>query len=124
MSSKKKAKRAVPSLEWTSYAMFSGIVRGQDKTLMVVVTSQSGRWSVSALETPTALVGSVQGVFDDHAHKVIGTYDDIPSAFRAAESFALSWGKKHKVARFDVCTCEAIDDVTKIRNGATERRAS
>jgi len=104
-------KRVVPKLEWSAIATFGAHAHRGDRSLFVAVqTAQllpTNTWTVMAIET-SVNSASPQAVFDDHNHAVVGVYDDVMQAMRAAESYALSWLKNHKQTQVIACECEGI----------------
>lgn len=59
----------------------------------------------AAVETPADLMNA-EDVFADHAHAVIGVFDEHVDAKNAATDYAVKWLRGGKVA--EPCECEAI----------------
>lgn len=95
-------------MKWFSNAQFLARLEQGGRKLGLVVQENDGEtWGVMALETTAD--GSIDAVLDDHAHKVVGYYDNLSEAFLAAESFAAAWQKGHRTTAMEKCDCAEIE---------------
>jgi len=94
--------------EWTTQSAFALAVQRGERALAVMVSVRNGfEWHVVAIETSSG-IRSMGDLFSEHAHKVVGTYDEVSRAMQAAESFARSWLKGTKSTRHEQCECGEI----------------
>jgi hypothetical protein len=102
----------VTKLNWTTQAQFIGTYdfkpTGRRLGLVIAADVIGDTFQLVALETSAAAT-KVEDVFEDHAHKVVDRFDDIPSAFKAAEKYCKEWVKAQKEkAALQKCECEEI----------------
>lgn len=91
--------------------------RADGRALGCVAQRLSDRWTISAFEAQSN--AGMQGVLDDHAHQILGTYNGITVALEAAESFAASWLKRGK--NLIACECPAIEELQQGRSKKTPK---
>lgn len=91
--------------DWTATAALSLHVRKGSMSLHIGVTpsGEPDQWNALAISAPakSGLQG-LQAVLDNHAHKLIGTFD-LGTAIREAEKYALAWR-----AEDTKCGCDEI----------------
>jgi hypothetical protein len=96
------------AIQWAHQTQLVAVVARPDNTKLALSVSQvfgiGDLWTVAAVETRGK---SLEGVFEDHGHKVLGEYD-FPGAILAVESYVKAWLKGHKVAKIEQCACEEI----------------
>ena len=92
-----KTKKTQVDMQWAAVAGFMCHVDREDgRRLAVSVWSgDGGKWGVMAIEGADG-VDEAQGLLDNHAHKLVGSYPTPLKAIEAAESFARAWLKKWK----------------------------
>jgi hypothetical protein len=71
-----------------------------------IIEHATGVWSAAALVTPFVRGGSVQQVFDNHAHEAFGDFRTVKAAKRACEKYARAWLRKQPQRA--QCACESI----------------
>lgn len=76
--------------DWTATSALSLHVRKGGMSLHVGITAAGDRdlWNVLAIAAPSK--AGAQAVLDNHAHKLIGTFD-LGTAIKEAEKYALAW---------------------------------
>ncbi len=94
-------------IAWATQAQFFASVSRDGLKLGVVCQLMGSKWQVLALTTPDATT-TVDELFENHAHKVVGFYDSPTEALTAAESFARAWHRDFKATRANDCTCEEM----------------
>jgi len=94
---------------WRLEAQLRKFFDREDLLLLLVINEAPVGYAVVALEIPKeAANGSVEDVFDVHAHKFVGNYETLGNAMKAADSFGEAWVKSYKSTRSEQCDCEAI----------------
>ncbi|MHB8107727.1 MAG: hypothetical protein ACYDH4_09935 [Candidatus Cryosericum sp.] len=118
-----------PGLNWSSIGSFYAEVTqaGRRLVLQTAPIPPTGKWTVIALES--GIVDTVDAVFDDHAHKNLGTFRTPFEAIAAAELYAASWVRlRQRVAPtlggppdalLKPCTCKPVS-----RSSARAKRVS
>lgn len=94
--------------DWRAEASLTLEVKKESSVLRIVVAASRGQWLAIALETPES-AQEIEAVFGNHAHKLVGTYDDMLRAVEAAEAFSRCWLRGTKSTRLgEKCNCEEI----------------
>jgi len=90
---------------WTSQAGFVLISPERNgRRLAVTVMQRAG----SAWELVAAELRDLQNPLDDHSHKVLGRFEELPVAIAAAEDYEESWAEG--LLTLKPCDCEEIAD--------------
>jgi hypothetical protein len=86
--------------------IFNATLESQTSRVALLVAQKDDVWIAAAVETPLGN-STLNGVFEDHAHAVIGEeYRTAMAAKRAANRFARAWFAKHAAA--PRCPCKTI----------------
>lgn len=104
-----RVRAAFVGSDWTPLTQFLRLFdRGDGRTLGCVVSKVAdANWVAMAIVTPTG--GTIESVFGDHSHQLVGHYASIDLTIAAAESYATSWLKGHKTANgAEACACKEI----------------
>lgn len=104
--------RAALRLEWRPQVLYGCSIIRRDRALFLAVQEQYGKIQVLALEGP--FEASLDQVFNDHAHAVIGTFHSWSAAFDAAERYARNWKPNKKTP----CECAPIQGAPAIESSA------
>jgi len=99
--------------EWREVTVRTLVVRTRVRTLGVNVTELPGPlFLVAAVEVPTdpAMMRhgarDLEGLYDDHGHKVVAEHPTLEGARVAAEAYAEMWEAQRE--RIDACACEVL----------------
>jgi hypothetical protein len=96
------------ALTWTTTAQFGAVVRSETKILGLFVSNADGkRWTVVGVETPNTRKLTLEGVFDQHGHEIVGSFDSPSEAFSAAEAYARTW--RAREVEIEGCGCKTIE---------------
>jgi hypothetical protein len=105
--------------DWTATSALSLHLRKGGMSLHVGITAAGDRdlWNVLAISAPAK--AGTQAVLDNHAHKLIGTFD-LGTAIKEAEKYARAWR-----AADSQCGCgEIAPSAAVIRRSHAARRAA
>ncbi len=95
-------------MQWSTAAQFVCTVTRENVRLGVACQLVGDRWQVLALTTPVT-TETAEDLFQDHSHKLVGTYASPTAAIAAGEGFARAWLRDFKATRFaDGCECDEI----------------
>ena len=84
-----------------------------------------GAWQLAALETP-AVPGDAwqQGLFENHAHKLLAEAASLAEGLAAADAYAATWKASNAAAEPCGCGEIAIDDVLEAAERAADGAAA
>lgn len=85
--------------------MFNIGIRMKKRTLVVMIMPIVGRWECAAVETASS-AETVGDVFEEHGHKVLGSFTDMQKAVDACEGYARKWVKGQQ--KIEACECKEI----------------
>lgn len=96
-------------LSWSATTQLIATTTQGDRRIALVLSPlpMSRKWAVTAIETPASF-DDAQGVLDEHAHKIVGTYPSLRKSIEAADSFVESWRKGRQATSFEPCACDEI----------------
>jgi len=105
-TSKKPVRRRLPSIDWQSLTFMGGWVdRPDGRSLFVYVAGiRQDAWIALAVEGPGR--GDLRAILDDHGHRLIGEFANLPAARRAVEDFSRRWRRSR--ARVEECACDEV----------------
>jgi hypothetical protein len=99
--------------KWFRVEQFGCIVERGNVRLVVSVVENDGRWAVIAVESgaPAKRTAkqTIEAVFADHGHRVIGVERTLRKALAAGTAYVTTW----LTARVDpvvACACDEITD--------------
>lgn len=105
---KKKVAREPWRPRWMPHAQLLGYTVYKELKLGLSILEDKGEYSLLVIETSGT---SVETVFDDHAHKILGTYSSAEKAMAVATKYAKKWWlavAKKRAMRGKRCGCEEI----------------
>lgn len=95
-------------LKWIEVRNYSALLRKGKRALVVSIFQVPGdAFNAVALETTVAAArGGLDGVLDEHGHKVLGKDLSLEQAKKACREFAKKWMTKRRAKK---CVCKEIE---------------
>ncbi len=103
----KKIRREPWGPSWMLQAQLIGYTSYKDRKLGLSILEHSDEYILLALETAAT---SPEGVLDEHAHELLGTYPAVSAAMTAAAAYAKKWWRSQsKKKPGPWCGCVEIE---------------
>jgi hypothetical protein len=90
---------------WESSGMFQIGIKTQKKALVLMIMPMAGFWECAAIETSTSN-DTIDKVFEDHGHKVLGRFEDMQKAVSVCEAYGRKWRTGQE--KIEACECKEI----------------
>lgn len=94
-------------LTWEVRSTFSVLIDRGDQKCTIALARAKRSWLAVAVTTGSQ-TKTAKDFFDNHGHKIIGSYRTLGKAMIAAESWAAHWLKGHKVTNGKKCLCKEV----------------
>jgi hypothetical protein len=98
-------------IDWMPYGGYicNAVDVVRNRRLAVTVMLAGDTWRAIAVESANDTAGDLDAVLADHAHKMIGEWDNPRDALTDSEAYALRWLGESPTS--DRCDCGEIPEV-------------